>query len=277
MPSRFPDGLNRLATASHACTAVRLLLLRWMANPALIDGCWRVLIRSSLVSFASPSSSPHSRLRLSRIARCFFRRFPPRLAFVCGAMSEQIRIKEGQMTNLADKIHALLAGHLNRSDKSSFVHAASIAVACQRCVLSGAASVCCFIIAQDLAEIDSRLREFQTALDGANLELKELGAHAQKSEFTKQLRDRKQQLKDLRTDYESNKASSSRGALLSGAAASASAASSSDAEMRRGLGVQAAGIQSLRNTLAHPGSEGHWCQHGSKTRCADAANWRHSP
>jgi len=103
----------------------------------------------------------------------------------------------------------------------------------------------------DLAEVGSRLRDFQTALDGANLELKHLGAHVQKNEFTKILRDHKHTLKELKSEYEWRKASSDKNQLMDGAKAPASAAdmTTADGLMKHGLDVQAAGTASLERTL----------------------------
>lgn len=102
----------------------------------------------------------------------------------------------------------------------------------------------------DLAEIGTRLREFQTALDGAQLELKHLGAHAQKNEFTRLLRDHKHTLKELKNEYEWRKTNSDKNALMDGAVASATHADMNTAEgmMRHGLDVQDKSKESLERT-----------------------------
>ncbi len=102
-----------------------------------------------------------------------------------------------------------------------------------------------------MAEIGSRLRDFQTSLDGANLELKHLGAHVQKNEFTKLLRDHKHTLKELKGEYEWRKTSSDKNALMDGAKPATSAAdmTSADGLMKHGLDVQQSGTDSLQRTL----------------------------
>jgi hypothetical protein len=108
-----------------------------------------------------------------------------------------------------------------------------------------------FLLFQDLAEISSRLRDFQTALDGAQLELKHLGAHVQKNEFTKLLRDHKHTLKELKNEYEWRKANSDKNQLMDGARPAATGAdmTTQDGLMKHGLDVQAAGTSSLGRTL----------------------------
>lgn len=103
----------------------------------------------------------------------------------------------------------------------------------------------------DLAEIGSRLRDFQTALDSAQLELKHLGANVQKAEFTKIIRDHKNVLKQLKNEYEWRKANSDKNSLMDGAKASATGADFQSAEglMQHGLDVQDKSKQSLERTL----------------------------
>ena len=88
-------------------------------------------------------------------------------------------------------------------------------------------------------------------MDGANLELKHLGAHVQKNEFTKLLRDHKHTLKELKTEYEWRKTSSDKNALMDGAKAPATGAdmNSADGLMKHGLDVQQQGTESLQRTL----------------------------
>lgn len=104
---------------------------------------------------------------------------------------------------------------------------------------------------QDLAEIGSRLRDFQTALDGAQLELKHLKAHLQKAEFTKILRDHKHTMKELKGEYEWRKMNSDKNELMDGAkpAASGSDFGTADGLMKHGLEVQDQSKQSLDRTL----------------------------
>jgi hypothetical protein len=138
-------------------------------------------------------------------------------------MSEELNMKDLQMKGLTEKIEVMLKG-LDKSKRQEL----------------------------DLAEIGSRLRDFQTALDGANLELKHLGAHVQKNEFTKILRDHKLNLKELKTEYEWRKSSSDKNALMDGAkpaGASAADMASADGLMKHGLEVQQAGTDSLGRTL----------------------------
>lgn len=137
-------------------------------------------------------------------------------------MSEELSMKDMQMKALTEKIEMLLKG-LDKSKRAEL----------------------------DLAEIGSRLRDFQTALDGAQLELKHLGAHVGKAEFTKLLRDHKHTLKELKNEYEWRKANSDKNQLLEGAKPAASAAdmATADGLMKHGLEVQAAGTSSLQRTL----------------------------
>lgn len=102
----------------------------------------------------------------------------------------------------------------------------------------------------DLAEIGSRLREFQTCLDGAQLELKHLGAHAQKNEFTRLLRDHKHTLKELKNEYEWRKSSSDKNSLMDGATPAKTGADMTTAEgmMKHGLEVQDKSKESLERT-----------------------------
>lgn len=104
---------------------------------------------------------------------------------------------------------------------------------------------------QDLAEIGSRLRDFQTALDGAQIELKHLGAHVQKAEFTKILRDHKHTLKELKNEYDWRKTNSDKNSLMDGAKASATGSDFNTAEglMKHGLEVQDKSKESLGRTL----------------------------
>lgn len=103
---------------------------------------------------------------------------------------------------------------------------------------------------QDLSEIGARLREFQTALDGAQLELKHLGAHAQKAEFTKLLRDHKHMLRELKNEYEWRKTNSDKNALMEGAKDGPRGAdlNTADGLMKHGLEVQAKSTESLERT-----------------------------
>ena len=116
---------------------------------------------------------------------------------------------------------------------------------------SGTASSLPPLSFQDLAEIGSRLRDFQTALDGAQLELKHLGAHMQKAEFTKILRDHKHTLKELKNEYDWRKAASDKNSLMDGAKPAATGAdmATADGLMKHGLDVQQAGTDSLGRTL----------------------------
>jgi len=102
----------------------------------------------------------------------------------------------------------------------------------------------------DLAEIGSRLRTFQTCLDSAQLELKHLGPHAQKGEFTKLLRDHKHTLKELRNEYEWRKSQSDKNSLMEGAKPAATAADMATAEgmMKHGLDTQQKSKESLERT-----------------------------
>ena len=153
----------------------------------------------------------------------------PRLVCVSGlvvfsfpAMSEELSMKDLQMKGLTEKIEMMLKG-LDKSKRQEL----------------------------DLAEIGSRLRDFQTALDGAQLELKHLGAHMQKNEFTKLLRDHKSTLKELKNEYDWRKANSDSNALMDGAKPGATAAdmTTADGMMRHGLEVQDRGTESLQRTL----------------------------
>jgi hypothetical protein len=138
-------------------------------------------------------------------------------------MSEELNMKDLQMKGQSEKIQLMLDG-LDKSKRPEL----------------------------DLAEIGSRLRDFQTALDGANLELKHLGAHVQKNEFTKMLRDHKLNLRQLKTDYDWAKASSDKNALMDGAkpaGASAADMASADGMMQYGLNVQQASMESLKNSI----------------------------
>lgn len=103
----------------------------------------------------------------------------------------------------------------------------------------------------DIAEIGARLRDFQTALDGAQLELKHLGAHMQKAEFTKNLRDHKHTLKELKNEYDWRKANSDKNSLMDGAKPGASAGDmqTADGLMQHGLAVQDRSGESLARTL----------------------------
>jgi len=131
-------------------------------------------------------------------------------------------MKDAQMKGLTEKIELMLKG-LDKSKRQEL----------------------------DLAEIGSRLRDFQTALDGANLELKHLGAHVQKNEFTKLLRDHKHTLKELKGEYEWRKTSSDKNALMDGAKVPATGAdmNTADGLMKHGLDVQQQGTDSLQRTL----------------------------
>jgi hypothetical protein len=136
-------------------------------------------------------------------------------------MSEELSMKDLQMKGLTEKIEMMLKG-LDKSKRQEL----------------------------DLAEIGSRLRDFQTALDGAQLELKHLGANVQKAEFTKQLRDHKHTLKELKNEYEWRKSNSDKNNLLDGASAGATAADMTTAEgmMKHGLDVQDKSKESLERT-----------------------------
>lgn len=137
-------------------------------------------------------------------------------------MSEELSMKDLQMKGLTEKIEMMLKG-LDKSKRQEL----------------------------DLAEIGSRLRDFQTSLDGAQLELKHLGPHMQKNEFTKLLRDHKSTLKELKNEYDWRKANSDKNALMDGAKPSATAAdmTTADGMMRHGLEVQDRGTESLQRTL----------------------------
>lgn len=136
-------------------------------------------------------------------------------------MSEELSMKDLQMKGLTEKIEMMLKG-LDKSKRQEL----------------------------DLAEIGSRLRDFQTALDGAQLELKHLGANVQKAEFTKILRDHKHTLKELKNEYDWRKANSDKNSLLDGATAGATGAdmTTADGLMKHGLEVQDKSKESLERT-----------------------------
>jgi len=137
-------------------------------------------------------------------------------------MAEELSLKDQHMKGLTEKIQMMLDG-LPKSKKQEL----------------------------DIAEIGSRLRDFQMTLDGAQLELKHLGAHSQKAEFTKLLRDHKHNLKQFKIDYEMAKKGSDKNALMDGAKPSATGAdmTTADGMMAHGLKVQDQSNQSLARTL----------------------------
>lgn len=136
-------------------------------------------------------------------------------------MSEELQMKDLQMKGLTEKIQLLLKG-LDKSKRQEL----------------------------DLTEINNRLKEFQTALDAANLELRHLGAHPQKGEFTKILRDHKAELKELKNEYEWRKAASAKDQLIGDAKETNSAdLTTNEGAMKYGLDLQDKSKDSLQRTL----------------------------
>ena len=103
----------------------------------------------------------------------------------------------------------------------------------------------------DLDEIAARIKEFQVALDSANIELRHLGNHPDKAELKQMLRDHRSTLKELKADYEQKRGGAVKDELLGdheedGAAGQETA----DSLMAHGFKTQAASAESLQRTLA---------------------------
>jgi len=137
-------------------------------------------------------------------------------------MAEELQLKDMQMTGLTDKISGMLQS-VSKSKRKEL----------------------------DLQDIAARLKEFEMALDSGNIELRHIGNHPDKTEFKVMLREHKNKLKELRTQYESKKGTIVRDELLGDAEADPTADKLETAEglMEHGLKIQDKSKQSLERTL----------------------------
>jgi hypothetical protein len=130
-------------------------------------------------------------------------------------------MKDQQMKGLTEKITSLLQG-LDKSKRQQL----------------------------DLSEIGQRLKEFQIAHDGANIEFRHLGSHPQKNEFKASLRDHKNTLKELKNEYEWKKANLAKDELLGDhQPANEGELETAEGLMKHGLDVQDKSKDSLQRTL----------------------------
>jgi len=136
-------------------------------------------------------------------------------------MAEELQMKDLQMKGLTEKITALLNG-IEKSKRQEL----------------------------DLNEVNQRLKEFQIALDGANIELRHLGTNPQKNEFKQMLRDHKNTLKELKNDYEWKKSAATKEQLMGDHKDSGPAdLDTAEGLMKHGLDVQDKSKESLGRTL----------------------------
>ena len=103
----------------------------------------------------------------------------------------------------------------------------------------------------DLQEAAARIKEFQMALDSANIELRHIGQHPDKAELKQMLREHKNVLKELRTEYEAKKGVIVKDELLGDHVEDGGAGlETAEGLMEHGLKTQAASKDSLQRTLA---------------------------
>ena len=101
----------------------------------------------------------------------------------------------------------------------------------------------------DLQDIAARLKEFQMALDSANIELRHIGNHPDKAELKTMLREHKTVLKELRADYELKKGVAVKDELLGDHVEQKDGLDTAEGLMDHGLKTQASSKESLQRTL----------------------------
>ena len=102
----------------------------------------------------------------------------------------------------------------------------------------------------DLQEVAARLKEFQMALDSANIELRHIGNHPDKAELKQMLREHKTVLKELRTEYEAKKGVVVKDELMGDHVEEGKdGLDTAEGLMDHGLKTQASSKESLQRTL----------------------------
>lgn len=138
-------------------------------------------------------------------------------------MAEELQMKDLQMKGLTEKLTELLSG-LDKSKRKEL----------------------------DLNDIQSKLKEFQIALDAGHIEFRHLGPNAtNKNEYKIMLRDHKSSLKELKNEFEWKKAAATKDELLADGSNGADNTELETAEgmMKHGLDIQDKSKQSLERTL----------------------------
>lgn len=101
----------------------------------------------------------------------------------------------------------------------------------------------------DIADVQQKLREFQVALDGANIELRHLGNDPQKNEMKQMLRDHKTKLRELRNEFEWKKEAAVKDQLSGDHKGGENDLTTADGLMKHGLDVQKSSTESLVRTM----------------------------